>query len=59
MHIITLTCPDCGTIVAANVLEAERRTKCPGLDCERVLAFEDLSPDERAIAIEQAAHYAD
>ena len=47
MRIITTTCPECGTIVAANELEATRVTKCPGLDCEHILRFEDLPEDAR------------
>ncbi len=46
MRIITLNCPDCGTIVAGNVLEAHREMKCPGLDCETVLRFSNLSNDD-------------
>jgi len=42
MRIITHTCPDCGTVVAANELEANRVLKYPGLGCETVLRFEDL-----------------
>ena len=47
MQIITNTCPDCGTVVAANELERKRRLKCPGLDCDEVLRFDDLPPDQR------------
>lgn len=47
MRIITTTCPNCGTIVAGNVLEDRRVLKCPGLDCEHVLRFEDLDEDDR------------
>jgi hypothetical protein len=47
MRIITHTCPDCGTIVAANELESNRVMKCPGLDCEAVLQFDDLPDDAR------------
>lgn len=47
MKIITLTCPDCGTIVAANVLEDHREMKCLGLDCETILRFQDLDEDDR------------
>lgn len=47
MRIETLTCPECGTVVAGNVLEANRVMKCPGLDCENVLRFEDLRADVR------------
>lgn len=45
MRIITYTCPTCGTVVAANELESNRVMKCPGLDCQDVLHFEDL-PEE-------------
>lgn len=47
MRIETLTCSECGTVVAGNVLEANRVMKCPGLDCENVLRFEDLPADVR------------
>jgi phage FluMu protein Com len=47
MRIITLTCPDCGTIVAGNVLETHREMKCPGLHCDHVLRFSDLEQDEQ------------
>ena len=43
MRIITDTCPDCGTIVAGNVLESHRVMTCPGLGCETVRRFDDLS----------------
>lgn len=45
MRIITHTCPGCGTVVAANVLEENRVVKCPRSGCNEVLRFEDL-PDE-------------
>jgi phage FluMu protein Com len=45
MKIYTLSCSDCGTVVAANELEANRVQKCPGLDCKSVLRFEDLSEE--------------
>ncbi|WP_117594489.1 hypothetical protein [Haloprofundus halophilus] len=45
MRIETTSCPDCGTIIAANVLESERTLKCPGLGCGRVHRFTDLSAD--------------
>lgn len=57
MHIVTLTCPDCGTIVAANELEDHRVMKCPGLDCETVLRFEDLPEADRAHVIEHRDRY--
>lgn len=47
MRIITLPCPDCGTIVAGNVLEDHREMKCPGLGCEAVLRFSDLDEEDR------------
>ena len=50
MRIITLTCPNCGTIVAANVLERERVMNCPRLTCDEILAFEDLSAADREAA---------
>lgn len=42
MEITTLTCPQCDTVVAENVLEEERIMKCPYYDCEEILSFEDL-----------------
>jgi hypothetical protein len=47
MRIITTTCPDCGTIVAGNVLEDRRVMKCPGRHCEAVLRFDDLEAADR------------
>ncbi|MEF8884337.1 MAG: hypothetical protein V5A44_04345 [Haloarculaceae archaeon] len=57
MRIVTHTCPDCGTVVAGNVLETERVLQCPGLDCTAVLSFEDLSPEDREFVLEHAASY--
>ena len=57
MHITTLTCPNCGTVVAANVLESERVMKCPGLDCEEVLEFEDLPETEQEYFLEHRQRY--
>jgi len=57
MRIITLTCPTCGTVVAANVLEEERITKCPGLGCDEVLAFEQLPETEREYFLEHRQRY--
>jgi ssDNA-binding Zn-finger/Zn-ribbon topoisomerase 1 len=42
MEITTLTCPECGTIVAENVLAKERVMNCPYYECEEILSFEDL-----------------
>lgn len=57
MRIITHTCPDCGTIVAANELEANRVMKCPGLGCEEVLRFEDLPEEAREYFLEHKEQY--
>ena len=57
MHIVTLTCPDCGTIVAANELESNRVMKCPGLDCEAVLRFDDLPESDREHVLENRERY--
>ena len=57
MRIITLICPDCGTVVAANELEERRIMKCPGLTCETVLRFDDLSNDEREYFLEHRDQY--
>lgn len=57
-RIITLTCPDCGTIVAGNVLEDHRETKCPGRECDEVLRFSHLSEDEQQHILEHRRQYA-
>lgn len=57
MRIITLDCPNCGTIVAANELEARRVMKCPGLDCEEVLRFEDILDNAREFFLENREQY--
>lgn len=57
MQIITLSCLNCGTVVAANELEKHRVMKCPGLDCEEVLRFEDLSEEEREHFLEHREQY--
>jgi uncharacterized paraquat-inducible protein A len=46
MKIITLTCPECGTIIAANVLEKNREMKCPTTDCDMIHKFADLPDTE-------------
>lgn len=48
MRIITYSCPQCGTVIAGNVLERRRLLKCPGINCEREIRFTDLSEDEQA-----------
>jgi endogenous inhibitor of DNA gyrase (YacG/DUF329 family) len=57
MRIITLPCPVCGTIVAANELEDNCVMKCPGLDCQEVLRFEDLPRDAREHFLENRDRY--
>ena len=57
MKIITLTCPECGTIVAANELEERRIMKCPGLECEAVLRFDDIEATDREYVLEQGTNY--
>lgn len=57
MRIITHTCPNCGTVVAGNVLEDNREMKCPGLDCEHVLRFSDLPEGERKHMLEHRDRY--
>ncbi|WP_254279306.1 hypothetical protein [Haloarcula marina] len=57
MRIITLTCPDCGTVAAGNVLESQRVMKCPGLGCEEVLRFIDLTDDEQTHITENREKY--
>lgn len=57
MRIITLTCPSCGTVVAANELEAARVTKCPGPDCREVLRFEDLPAADREHFLQNREQY--
>ena len=57
MRIITHTCSACGTIVSANELEANRIMKCPGLRCDAVLRFDDLSREERDHYLDSRAQY--
>lgn len=57
MRIITHTCEECGTVVAANELEHHRVMKCPRISCENILRFEDLNPEDRKFFIDNAADY--
>lgn len=57
MRVITLTCEQCGTIVAANELEERRVMKCPGLDCGEVLSFQDLPREDREHFLEHRDRY--
>ena len=47
MRIITHTCPDCGTIVAGNVLYQQQTMQCVGLGCDEILSFEELPAVDR------------
>jgi hypothetical protein len=57
MRIIILSCPSCGTVVAANELEDNRIMKCPGLECPEVLRFEDLPEADREHFLEHREQY--
>jgi uncharacterized paraquat-inducible protein A len=57
MRIITLTCRDCGTIVAANELEQQRSMKCPRFDCDTILRFDDLPAKDRQHILENEGQY--
>ncbi|WP_394351855.1 hypothetical protein [Halorubrum distributum] len=57
MRIITHTCPDCGTVVAANELESNRVMKCPGLNCHTILRFDDIPGEAREYFLENRERY--
>ena len=57
MRIITHTCPNCGTIVAGNVLEGNREMKCPELDCEELLRFSDIDEADREHILSNRENY--
>ncbi|WP_418904757.1 hypothetical protein [Natronomonas aquatica] len=57
MRIITHACPTCGTVVAANELERRRVMRCPGLDCDTVLRFEDLDTENREFFMKNRDQY--
>ena len=57
MKIITLNCPNCGTVVAANELESKRVMKCPGIDCGEVLRFADLPDGDQNHFLENRDSY--
>lgn len=44
-------------MVSANELEEHRVMKCPGLDCETTLRFEDLPERERDHFLENRSKY--
>lgn len=57
MRIITHTCPNCGTVVAANELEDNRVMKCPREGCNDVLRFEDLNEEEQKFFLDNFEQY--
>ena len=57
MKVFTLTCTDCGTVVAGTELERRRVIHCPGLDCEATLRFRDLSEEARSEILENPDRY--
>ncbi|WP_128905741.1 hypothetical protein [Halorubrum amylolyticum] len=57
MRVITLECPECGTVVAANELEDNRIMKCPGNNCESILRFDDLPEDNRSFYLKNKEQY--
>lgn len=57
MRIITKTCSDCGTIVAANELEERRVMKCPSIDCDNALRFDSLPECDREFFLEAREKY--
>lgn len=57
MRIITHTCETCGSIVAGNVLEKYGHVTCPGVDCEEIIRFDDLSEDDQKYLIENSEKY--
>jgi phage FluMu protein Com len=57
MRIITYRCPNCGTVVAANELEANRVMKCPRNGCQEVLRFEDLTEEEQEFFVDNRNRY--
>jgi hypothetical protein len=57
MRIITHTCNECGTVVAANELERRRIMKCPERHCEEVLRFDELPQSEQEFFIKHRSQY--
>ncbi|MFB6108564.1 MAG: hypothetical protein ABEJ82_06965 [Haloplanus sp.] len=57
MRIITLTCPDCDTVVSANELEQQRVMNCANYECDAVLRFSDLSESDREHFLEHKERY--
>lgn len=57
MRVITYSCPDCGTVVAANELDDDRVMKCPREGCQAVLRFDDLTEEEQEFFLENRDQY--
>jgi len=57
MQIVTLTCPNCGTVVSGNLLVETRSAECPGVDCAEILRLEHLSEEEQAVLREQPEQF--
>lgn len=57
MRIITITCPNCGTITAGNVLEKQREMRCPSLSCDYVLRFANLDEADREHILTNRENY--
>ncbi|WP_394355621.1 hypothetical protein [Halosimplex litoreum] len=57
MRIITYTCPSCGTVIAANELESNRVMKCPGLDCQAIIRFDNLPKEAQEYFLEHMDRY--
>lgn len=57
MRIITHSCPNCGSVVAANELENNRVMKCPREGCQEVLRFDDLTEEEQKFFLDNRDQY--
>lgn len=57
MRIITITCPECETIVAGNILESNRVVKCPRANCNTVLRFDSLPESDRQHILQNQEQY--
>lgn len=57
MRIITHSCSNCGTVIAANELEDNRVMKCPHEACDEVLRFKDLGEEEQEFFLGNREQY--
>ncbi len=57
MHIVMTACPECGTVIAGNVLERHRVMECPRLGCEYVLHFNDLNESDQNHLVNHRERY--